>query len=270
MAAAQTHTLLEAALAYAAKGWHVIPLHDVTTGVCSCGAHDCKPGKHPRIGEWTTAASTDPAQIRAWWQQWPHANVGLQTGQRSQFVVLDVDPYNGGTHALEDLTETYGPLPETALALSGRKGPHHYFALGDALGKFDPGPGLNLLADGALVVAPPSLHQSGQRYEWEASSHPDDVPAGPIPAWLLAMGEAMANTPVEGVTLPEVLPRVRLHDLRVSHRVKYLIQTGEDPDDPTRYYSPDGTPDRSRALCRAPGAAQCRARRRHPGQRRHG
>ena len=54
--------------------------------------------------------------IRAWWQQWPHANVGLQTGQRSQFVVLDVDPYNGGTHALEDLTETYGPLPETALA----------------------------------------------------------------------------------------------------------------------------------------------------------
>ena len=61
------------------------------------------------------------------------------------------------------------------------------------------------------------------------------------------MGEAMANTPVEGVTLPEVLPRVRLHDLRVSHRVKYLIQTGEDPDDPTRYYSPDGTPDRSRA-----------------------
>ena len=61
--------------------------------------------------------------IRAWWQQWPHANVGLQTGQRSQFVVLDVDPYNGGTHALEDLTETYGPLPETAPPSVAAKAP---------------------------------------------------------------------------------------------------------------------------------------------------
>ena len=62
------------------------------------------------------------------------------------------------------------------------------------------------------------------------------------------MGEAMASTPVEGVNLPDVLPIVRLQNLQVSHRIKYLIQTGEDPDDPNRYCYPNGTPDRSRAL----------------------
>ena len=134
------------------------------------------------------------------------------------------------------------------MALSGSKGPHHYFALNGPLGKFDPGPGLNLQADGAQVVAPPSLHHSGNRYEWEASSHPDEVVLAPLPDWLRAMGEAMASTPVEGVNLPDVLPLVRLQNLQVSHRIKYLIQTGEDPDDPNRYCYPNGTPDRSRAL----------------------
>jgi hypothetical protein len=241
--------LLTSALEYAARQWYIIPLHDVTQGHCSCGNPQCDaPGKHPRIHDWTHTASRSPAQIRQWWAQWPYANVGILTGERSGLAVLDVDPRNGGDLALEDLEQTYGPLPDTAVALSGSKGPHHYFALNGPLGKFDPGPGLNLQADGAQVVAPPSLHHSGNRYEWEASSHPDEVVLAPLPDWLRAMGEAMASSPVEGVNLPNVLPLVRLQNLQVSHRIKYLIQTGEDPDDPNRYCYPNGTPDRSRAL----------------------
>src|SRR5262245_23054166 len=117
------------------------------------------------------------------------------------------------------------------MALSGSKGPHHYFGLDGPLGKFDPGPGLNLQADGAQVVAPPSLHHSGNRYEWEVSSHPNDVPLAPLPDWLKAIGAARDTAPVAGVDLPDTLPTVRVQDLKVSHRVKYLIQTGEDPDD---------------------------------------
>jgi hypothetical protein len=45
-----------------------------------------------------------------------------------------------------------------------------------------------------------------------------------------------------------VLPVIRLQDLTVSHRIKYLIRTGEDPDDLTWYCYPNGSPDRSRAL----------------------
>jgi hypothetical protein len=241
--------LLTAALDYAAHGWYVIPLYDVTQGHCSCGNPQCDaPGKHPRIADWTNTASTHPAQIRQWWASWPHANIGILTGERSGLAVLDVDPRHGGDLALEDLEQTYGPLPDTAVALSGSKGPHYYFALNGPLGKFDPGPGLNLQADGAQVVAPPSLHYSGNRYEWEASSRPDEVGLAPLPDWLRAMGEAMASTPVEGVNLPDVLPLVRLQNLQVSHRIKYLIQTGEDPDDPHRYCYTNGTLDRSRAL----------------------
>ena len=248
MATAQTHTLLEAALAYAAKGWHVLPLHDVTTGVCSCGASDCKPGKHPHIAEWTTAASTDPAQIRAWWQQWPTANVGIQTGQRSKLVVLDTDPRNGGDVSRDQLQQRHGPLPETPQVLSGGGGPHDYFWYDGPLPKFDPAPGLNLLADGGLIVAPPSLHLSGRRYEWEASSHPDDVPLAPLPDWLRDLGRAKRHAQATGAPLPDVLPLVQLQDLTVSHRIKFVIQTGTDPDQATRYQS------RSEALFAVLGA----------------
>src|SRR5262249_22762622 len=158
-------------------------------------------------------------------------------GERSGLAVLDVDPRNGGDLALEDLVHTYGPLPETPLVISGGKGPHHYFGLTGPLGKFDPGPELNLQADGALVVAPPSLHHSGHRYAWEASSHPDDVPLAPLPDWLMAMGEAKASAKVDGVNLPAVVPVVELHSLKLSTRIKYVILAGQDPDDPQHYPS---------------------------------
>ena len=77
MATAPTTTLLGAALRYAAKGWYVIPLHDVTTGGCSCGQSDCKPGKHPRIAAWTTAASIDPAQISRLVARVAYGHVGI-------------------------------------------------------------------------------------------------------------------------------------------------------------------------------------------------
>jgi hypothetical protein len=238
-----TEELLTAALDYATRGWYVIPLHDVTQGYCSCGTPQCDaPSKHPRIYDWTSTASIDPAQIRHWWTQWPHANVGILTGERSGLAVLDVDPRNGGALALEDLTQSYGPLPDTPMVISGGKGPHHYFGLDGPLRKFDPGPGLNLQADGAQVVAPPSLHQSGNRYAWEASSHPEDMPLAPLPDWLRAMGEAKASALVQGVNLPQILPVVELYTLKVSPRIKYVILTGQDPDDPRHY------PSRSEAL----------------------
>lgn len=153
--------LLAAALDYARRGWRVLPLHDVTAGVCSCrdGVACRTPGKHPRLAKWQHAASTDAGLIAGWWSVWPTANVGIATGRRSNLCVLDVDPRHGGDQELERFIAKHGPLPEGPLVRTGGNGFHHYFACppGDEPVKsLDLAPGLELKADGKFAVAPPS------------------------------------------------------------------------------------------------------------------
>src|SRR5262245_50618269 len=47
--------------------------------------------------------------------------------------------------------------------------------------KSAPFAGIEVQADGALVVAPPSLHASGRRYRW---LRPITAPWPPVPGWL--------------------------------------------------------------------------------------
>ena len=64
----EPNRLLEAALAYAARGWAVLPLHTPTGGGCSCRDRKCRSiGKHPRTLHGVKDATTDAAQIRTWW-----------------------------------------------------------------------------------------------------------------------------------------------------------------------------------------------------------
>jgi hypothetical protein len=152
---------LDAARDYARKGHRVLP--DL--------------GKRPPFDEWQKLATSDLAQIEAWWQRWPEANVGLLCGCR--FVVLDVDPRHGGDAALAALEAEHGKLPETARVATGGGGWHHYFGAG-AVASWDPGPGLELRASGRQVVAPPSIHpDTGREYVWITRQS-----VAPLPAWL--------------------------------------------------------------------------------------
>ena len=73
-----------AALGYAKKGLLVFPCHDVSEVVCSCGKSDCKSaGKHPRVNGWQEQATADTEMIKAWWNLWPNANIGIATGPGS-------------------------------------------------------------------------------------------------------------------------------------------------------------------------------------------
>src|SRR4051794_41771149 len=85
---------VHAALAYAARGWPVVPLQTPDTGGCSCGRAECpSAGKHPRTRHGVVDATTDAERIRRWWAAWPAANLGLATG--SPLIIVDVDGDRG-------------------------------------------------------------------------------------------------------------------------------------------------------------------------------
>jgi hypothetical protein len=192
--ASKPKTPLEAALAYARRGWPVFPLHhpDPHRG-CSCiDALKCRsPGKHPRTRKGLKDATTDPAQIRRWWELYPLANVGLAMGRKSGLVAVDVDPRAGGDSSLCELLERYGELPNTLEAITGGGGSHIFFAHPGVSFKNSSsslGEGLDVKTDGGYVVAAPSLHASGKRYQWRTRRSPASMPG-----WLLKL--LMAEKP---------------------------------------------------------------------------
>jgi hypothetical protein len=171
---------VDAALAYAARGWRVLPLHNPDTRRgCSCARGlTCEtPGKHPRIQRWQERATKDEGDVRRWWGFWPDANIGIATGDGLN--VLDVDPRHGGLASLDALEEEHGEL-HTLAVRTGSGGLHLYFA-GDLPTNDKLPAGLEWKGAGRQVVAPPSLHVSGRRYGWIP-----DQPTTPqlIPPWL--------------------------------------------------------------------------------------
>jgi len=116
-------------------------------------------------------ATTDEATIRKWWGMWPEANVGISCGP-SGLVVVDVDPRHGGDESVRDLIVKHGNgWTETPSSLTGGGGQHYLFRatkpVRNAAGIF---PGIDIRGQGGYIVAPPSLHESGKRYEWEQTA----------------------------------------------------------------------------------------------------
>lgn len=170
----------QAALAYVEIGWLLIPLYEILAdGTCACGDPECDPkywGKHPRISSWPLNASADPKQVIKWWTRWPNANIGVVTGKISNLLVIDVDTstaHPGKAHGPDSIAryaERFGDLPVTATARSGSGGLHHYFAYPDDGEEYrnrsDALPGVDVRGEGGYIIAPPSNHKSGGRYEW--------------------------------------------------------------------------------------------------------
>ena len=162
--------LVESALAYARLNLFVLPLFAPTNaGACSCASPECKHiGKHPRISGGVHNASIDEEVIRAWWEKWPDANIGIATGVKSKIVVFDFDFPKGGESALRDLIRKNTAPYKTPRVKTGN-GIHLYFQYPGFPVKSKVGilPGVDVRGDGGYAVAPPSLHETGRRYEWK-------------------------------------------------------------------------------------------------------
>ena len=190
-----SRSLLDAALAYAAIGWAVLPVVGVSAGRCGCGKSCGSPGKHPISRHGVHDASTDAVLIREWWRRSPKANVGIATGAASGLVVVDLDLPRGGRESLRALVAAGRELPRTLRSYTGGRGLHLFYAqpsgmrVANAVGRLggigDPLPGIDLRGDGGYVVAPPSLHVSGIRYRWDRRR------IVPLPPWALTPARAM-------------------------------------------------------------------------------
>lgn len=174
-------TNLDYALRYADIGWRVLPLYEISPmGKCSCGKPDChSPGKHPRTRHGLVDASADHNTIRMWWEQWPHANIGVATGEGSGIIVIDIDGDDG-----EVSVQGY-PLPSTIEAYTGGGGRHLIYA--HPGGHIKSGAGILHKVDsrgaGGYIVVAPSNHASGGEYEWRYNPW-DTAPAQPPEWWV--------------------------------------------------------------------------------------
>ena len=114
-----TAAMERAALALAGRGWKCFPCHW---------------NKTPRLKGWPTKATTDPAQISAWWGRWPDASIGAVCGPGGNgCFVLDVD-LPAGPGSLEALEAEHGSLPATLTQTTGSGGRQLFFAWPEAEG----------------------------------------------------------------------------------------------------------------------------------------
>ena len=139
--------------------------------------------------------------IDGWFQRWPGANVGIATGEISGVVVLDLDFYHEGCRAAcTALMKECGRPPVTRAARTGGGGRHEFFEhpgypVRNSSGKL--GDGIDVRGEGGYVVAAPSLHRSGNRYEWVDES----VPMG---VWPQSFSDKLDAGRVEQVAAPFV------------------------------------------------------------------
>ncbi|MCX6620333.1 MAG: bifunctional DNA primase/polymerase, partial [Acidobacteria bacterium] len=204
----------------------MIPLQGIRKGKCTCqdwrdrnGKGTCgTPGKHPRFRNWPERATTDATEIEKWFSHdFKGSNVGIATGAASGVFVLDVDPKNGGEESLDRLQAKHGRLPATLQAMTGGGGRHFYFKHpgGTVPNEVSILPGLDIRGDGGQVVAAPSMHMSGRRYDWDGLDG-FNAPILPAPAWLLDLIAPKQRAGKEPKEIPHTIPDGTKHKRCVS------------------------------------------------------
>jgi hypothetical protein len=173
--------MLDIALKYASRGWHVFPLHGITEeGKCTCGKNPCTDaGKHPITKNGLKGASSDTEIIKSLFTE-PLCNIGIVTGKISNLTVIDIDvgPGKMGAESWSALIAEGGE-PNTLMSKTGGGGMHVLFKYNSALktGSNRLGKGIDVRNDKGYIVAPPSKHRSGNLYEWmNEAAELDDLP----------------------------------------------------------------------------------------------
>ncbi|NMH96608.1 bifunctional DNA primase/polymerase [Pseudonocardia sp. K10HN5] len=173
-------------------------------------------GKTPAIKSWEDAATRDPQQIRAWFDQRPY-NIGIAVG-RSGLIVVDLDEAHGepAPPAWAGARNGRDVLARLAHA-AGKSVPDHTYTIQTPTGGihlyFRQPPGtvfrntggtlgwrIDTRASGGYVVAAGSVRREGYYRVINRA------PIAPLPAWL---ADALAPPPPPPPVAPIELPRGR-------------------------------------------------------------
>jgi putative DNA primase/helicase len=141
-------TLLDGVLEYAEGGIPVFP---------------CNPDKKPVTAHGFKDATTDERQIRAWWQKWPRAMIGIPTGVKSGIDVLDLDvkpeEYIDGHEFVPNWADLSPIVVETP------SGGHHVYFQSEGKVRCSTdaiAPGVDTRGEGGYVIAAPSRNKDGE------------------------------------------------------------------------------------------------------------
>jgi hypothetical protein len=190
------------ALSYAERGLHVIDSHALDKRGKGTG-----PGgqsKVPRGARWQERATNDPAEVLNFWtgngtyptdkngEEYPFArvsaprNVSIAFPEGCGLFVLDIDGEEG-RKALEALEAEYGALPHTWESITGSGGLHLIFraeGLDIRNTASSIAPGVDIRGKNGQIIAPPSVHPSGQFYRWADGCAPYECEVANAPEWL--------------------------------------------------------------------------------------
>jgi hypothetical protein len=196
---------LTAALAYAKAGWYLLPVRHGTK----------KPGSV--VGdEWHRQSSRDPQVITVWLAGTSHG-IALHAG-RSGAVGLDVDNIGGLTSCppLVDALAAHVRAGHPVQSTGPGRG-HYVFtvppgrSLGNGKGRLT-GPWGEVRGRNGVILAAPSPHPEGRRYEWLA--------AGPVPELPPALAALLPDTAeaVDAATDAEVAAFLAAHTAAIRPR----------------------------------------------------
>lgn len=178
-----TQPILSSALEYVLKGYSIVPVRP-------------DGDKKPYLSQWKPyqAKRATREEIKAWWQKWPNAMIGIVTGKISNLLVLDCDTPEAYQWLQEHLSDTL----LTPIARTPRGGKHVYFSYPEGSGLTigsDIHPdikGLDLRAEGGYVIAPPSVNTAGKLYEWANELSIFEVAPPPFPEPSLSVIKSFA------------------------------------------------------------------------------
>ncbi|TPK18077.1 bifunctional DNA primase/polymerase [Mesorhizobium sp. B2-5-7] len=174
-------TPLSLALGYAKQGWPVFPCRPIEGHNQDTG--EVLQPKSPLTPKGFKDATLAPHVIEGrFGSQCPDALIGIPTGERSGFWVLDIDvppKHEDGRPWLAAMEEKHGEI-QTRMAETASGGIHYLFKHVDGIRNAVVSSGCETRGEGGYFIAPGSVMSDGRSYKWLNDESITDAPE-----WLL-------------------------------------------------------------------------------------